>query len=281
MALLEAMSANGAMVYVTPITFLPDQNGIVRLDENFTRADENPISTHEWTTANTGSTAWRILSNQLYWADSCSPGDFSHSSNSTLSYDQKMLNASVEITYIFKWNTGSTATAVMYHFEIGKVIASSGTSAGLTGAGWYYLNGSIYVHDSTGVLNSAVFAITNDALYAVKVNVTKDTVKVKIWLSTDTEPTAWSITGQRTTGLTIASTYLGFYAGTAGTGSNNMNFYVDNLVVKNINGGYLCSGTVSGTGDKFSQALEYSRSDTANQNPIGYQFDAYVPGLTE
>ena len=46
--------------------------------------------------------------------------------------------------------------------------------------------------------------------------------------------------------------------------------------------GYTCYGKLtSASGSKLTTALEYSREDTTNQNPIGHQFDAYVPGLTE
>ena len=46
--------------------------------------------------------------------------------------------------------------------------------------------------------------------------------------------------------------------------------------------GYTCYGKLtSATGSKLTTALEYSREYTTNQNPIGLQFDAYVPGLLE
>lgn len=280
MALLEAMSANGTMAYVTPLSFWVNAGGNTIFSDDFNRADGAP--TNNWTAppGNRG-TVWRISSNMMYKPTSGNTYDdlccFYRNNENYIP-----LNGSREITFKFKLECGTTSQ----YSDLYVLIASNNTNDASGGTGVKIkTNGGVagrcfqVWNNNAAVATSATWTYNSGDLWRIRMQVSSSNVKIRAWLDGTTEPTVWDL--DFNTPLTVSGSYLKIYGAGYESGGLGNEIWLDDFIYKEFNTGYTVTGKITGSGDKFSQALEYSRSDTANQNPVGYQFDAYVPGLTE
>jgi hypothetical protein len=289
MAILEAMAANGALAYVIPLTLITSGDMFI-FSDNFNRT--NGVVGNNWTVVNdflTGAASpFSIVSNKL---QSSNPGDFtaviSKCYRNLENYTNKKYYK-VTGTYTrtlgagnANWDGGKVEMFAnpSYSHGGGAVdLRSYGTGLGLsfnhTVPSGTAVNTITLMKDTT-TLATVAFTCVSGTTYNFEVFFGGSGIKAKIWDTT--YPTSWTIESS-----TTAPAQYPYFMLVAYMGDQVHTIAFDDIKIIDMElSGYSLSGTVSGTGDKFVDALEYSKQDTTNQNPVGYQFDAYVPGLTE
>lgn len=292
LAKLEAMASNGALAYVTPLACkISNSNPI--FSDNFTRTNETPPTTNGWATGtDNGITGSLALSGNIIVGTG--GGNNSHGWRLYRVVENYQLNE-VEITYSMSWTQGSVTNYVARQgVAIGTTNAAiitgynTSTFAGLTvhfnkdnGAGQQN-NNLIQIYNGNTLVNSISFTYAYQTTYSVKIQKNATNVKVKIWDSATSEPIAWNVNYTHSSTWNYSGTGINWFC-ECGTAAVDLVYaYFDNFVYKSIATGYYLSGKLTAaSGDKLVDVLEYSRQDTTNQNPAGYQSDSYVPGLTE
>ena len=278
-----------AFTDLVPAELLIQGNNQVIFEDNFNRANENPISGNDWTSIKDIGVldSRKLVSNELQFASVSNNASGYRVYRNTEDYQKE----NYEITCKFMFNpsvsggggkasrmgivTGSSNSTITTNYNVW-------THYGITVNFVFYdtnvLTNEIQIFDANTERIAGAFVFTIDTYYNCRIQKRGRNIKVRVWDASTAEPSSWNINYTNTADFTLSGNYGQIYAYQGDSSGHTWITHVDDYRYSDISDGYTLKYKAESLTDvdKIETITSLKRSDTSNQNPIIYETGAII-----